>query len=216
MELARQSKFAIDASAEVEVLSYTYTGTTTREILCRVDLGDTDGPITGGGVYSLGIYIDDVPVMPSSDVTVPGSNLKAIFVSRAILLESGDVLSIRVTGLAGDTSVNCVTSIRDATPVTKSEIQGAGGTVVDHDYGGTDALAVLTTAGARVAGVTIRAYREADYTAGNRGNDYVVAQTLTDSDGRWSQPMLLDPGDYTLLLFKRGSIESKAVSLTVA
>lgn len=215
MELARESKFALDASTEVEVLAYTYSGTTTREVLCRVDLGDTDGPITGGGTYSLNIYIDDVRVAPSSDVTIPAGTTKAIFISRAILLEAGDQVSIRVTGQSGDAAVNSIASLRDATPVTKSEVQGSGSVVVDHDYGGTDALAVMTTEGARVDGVSIRAYREADYSAGNRGPSFVVAEILTNVDGRWIQPMMLESGSYILLLFKRGAIESKAVSLTV-
>lgn len=94
-------------------------------------------------------------------------------------------------------------------------VTGLGTVTVDHDYGGTDTLAVMTEAGVRVANVNVVSYRKADYVAGRRTADYIVARTTTDVDGRWRAPLLLDPGAYTLLLFKQGVIDAKTVDLTV-
>lgn len=215
MELARQSKFSIDATVEVEVLAYEYTGSDPREILARVDIGDASKPIQGGGSYQLKVYIDDVLIVPVSSVSVPSGNDKAIFVSRPILLESGDDVSIRVIGLAGDSDINSIATLRDATSLKRSDLIGSGSNIVDHDYGGEDALAVMTRSGARIDQATIRAYLAADYNAGRRGTEFLVSQTTTNVEGRWVSPMMLDAGDYVLIIFKQGAIETKMVTLTV-
>jgi hypothetical protein len=101
-------------------------------------------------------------------------------VSRPIPLRNGDELVVRVLGRGADTAVNVVTSLRDRTAARVNELVGSGPTAVDHDHGGTDALAVVSSAGARLAGATIRAYRAADYAAGNRTAAFVVGETDTD------------------------------------
>lgn len=92
---------------------------------------------------------------------------------------------------------------------------GTGTIMVDHNYGGTDALAAQSTTGGRVAGCNIRAYLTSDYQAGNTGVGFVVATTSTDANGRWLQPMMLAPGTYTLVYSEQG-FDTAAVQITAA
>jgi hypothetical protein len=62
---------------------------------------------------------------------------------------------------------------------------------------------------------TIWAFTKADFDAGHRDASHVKGQTLTDESGRWATPMLLDPGFYVLMIFKKGEIPVTDVALTV-
>lgn len=82
---------------------------------------------------------------------------------------------------------------------------GDGPVLIDHNYGGADALSyidVRTSQG--IIGADIRAFLQSDYDAGNRANNFIVARTTTASGGRWAHPFMLDPGVYVLLYFKQG------------
>lgn len=99
--------------------------------------------------------------------------------------------------------------------LTDSVGAGAGSVVVDHDYGGTDALAVKTAAGMGIDNAEIWAYLKSDYDAGNRSSSYIVARTRTNVYGRWATPMQLDPATYTLYIFKQGLYAPTTVEITV-
>jgi hypothetical protein len=43
----------------------------------------------------------------------------------------------------------------------------------------------------------------------------VIARSKTGSDGRWLYPVMLDPGEYTLVFSKNGAVISESASLTV-
>jgi hypothetical protein len=215
MELARTARTAIDISSEADVLSYAHTGPDVVEVIARVDLGSQARPIAGGGSYVLTFYIGDVPIMPVSSVDVDSDSGRAVVVSRPVPLNVDDEITIAVTGLAGDTAVDVTTTLRDGTPAKVTDLTGVGAVPVDHDYGGTDELAVRTATGAGVDGANVWAYRTEDYDAGRRGREFVVAAATTDAAGRWERPMLLDPGEYTLLVFKQGAINAKTHPLTV-
>lgn len=91
-----------------------------------------------------------------------------------------------------------------------------GAVAVDHNYGGTDALRIRNaTTGAGIADATVAIYTAADYDAGRRGQQFVLALTRTDNDGRWLVPLRLDPGDYSLVVSERG-FKAKASPLAVA
>lgn len=212
MELTRQTQTGLDltVSGGATVLTYTYGGGDPREVLARVDLT----PVQAGS-YQFHVFVNTSEVMPLSAVSVSAGVTKASFFSRIVPLESGDVVTIKAAGLSSDTSVAAVASLRDMTPIQLSALEGVGSVAVDHNYGGTDALAVMTVDGVRIADATIRAYRAADYTAGNRSDAFVVAQTTTNVDGRWVTPMLLDPSSYVLLVFRQGVIQARTVNVTV-
>jgi hypothetical protein len=215
-ELARVTKENIDASAEVELLEYEYTGTAPKEVIARATLGSAARPIAGGGIYTLKFYLGDSLVIPNSDVTAEAGVTRAAVVSRQIPVEEGDVVRVTVIGLAGDTSIDAVVTLRDATPLRAEELAGAGTTPVDHDHGGTDNLAYKTEAGAGIGGATVHVYLTADYDANRRSNAYVVGRATTDPAGRWDRPVMLDPGDYTAILYKRDAYGPDRVDLTVS
>lgn len=83
---------------------------------------------------------------------------------------------------------------------------GDGSVAVNHDTGGDDALRVMSD-GAGVDGCVIRAYLTSEYDAGGRT---VRGQTTTNVTGRWSQDLMLDPGDYTLTFHAPGYVLENA------
>lgn len=216
MELARIVKDNISIVSETEVLSYTYSGTATKEVIARVDLGNVANPIAGNGSYTLNIYIDSVMVVPSASVAVPSGQTKAIMISRPIPLESGDVISIKVIGLGGDTSIDSVTTLRDATPVTVSDVLGPGTVIVNHNYGGTDNLTYRTSGGSGIDNAVVQAYLTSDYDAGSTTTNFIVAQVLTNVQGRWVRDMVLDPAAYTLIYYKQGQFGPDRRDITVS
>lgn len=215
MELARQTNAAVNIAAETEVL--TYANTALREVIARVDIGTATNPLSGvGGSYYLTIYINAVLVVTAGPVTIAAGRLEGIAISRAIPLDAGDTVSLRVTGLTGDNAVDVTASLRDATPTTVTDITGAGQVIVDHNYGGTDALAYLTTNSAGIATAIVKAYRKADWDAARRTQEFLQGQTITDSNGRWVTPFLLDPGIYTILYYKQGAFGPDLKVVTVS
>lgn len=216
MELARITKYNANLVLGDSLFSFEYTGDTPREVLVRVNLGDDSKPIAGGGNYVLKPYINGVLLSPVATVPVQGGVTKTILHSRVFQLEPGDVLTLSVIGLAGDTAVNAVSSVRDATPIRASELVGDGAVPVDHNYGGTDAYTVIVSDGRRVDNATVLAFRSSDYAAGRRETQYAVARTSTDVNGQWTSALMLDPGDYVLFVYKQGVIQAKAVDLTVS
>jgi len=92
---------------------------------------------------------------------------------------------------------------------------GDGSVVVDHDTGGTDALAYKTSGGAGIDNAVVRAYLKTDYDAGNTGSAYIKATTTTDVNGRWTAQMNLDPATYTLYFFKQNTYGPDTQEVTV-
>jgi hypothetical protein len=77
---------------------------------------------------------------------------------------------------------------------------GTGTIPVDHDFGGDDALRFESAPGVGIGNAEVRAYRRVDYDMGLHSSQYVVAWTTTGDDGRWRSPLMLDPGDYAILM----------------
>lgn len=204
MELARVTKTGINIASETELLSYTYSGTLPREVLARVDLGDTGHPIVGNGtIYSLRFYINTIRVIPNADVFVPIGLTKTILVSRPIAISIGDIISIRVVGQPGDASVDTVTSLRDVTGLIASDVFGAGAAQVDHNYGGPDALAFQTASGVGIDGATILIFSQADYLAGNIATGFAYGRSLTTAPkGEWNTPVWLPAGTWVVYFTK--------------
>ncbi len=71
---------------------------------------------------------------------------------------------------------------------------------VNHNYGGVDNYRILLTGtNAPVDNATIRAYVQADYDAGTI--DASPPTTMTGSDGRWVDPLMLDADTYLLTVY---------------
>jgi hypothetical protein len=217
MELTRQTVTAADISAEIEVLSYAYDGDLPIEVIARVDLGDGTNPLAGaGGNYTANIYLNGVLVSPATTVLVASGTEQTILVSRPVPLVTDDVISIRIIGQVTDTSTTVVSALRDATPAKADDLTGTGDVLVDHDYGGTDALRVLEPGTeASIGGVDIQAFLTEDYAAGRRSAAHRKGRTSSKADGRWQNPISLDQDDYTLVFSKAGLYSTRTVSLTV-
>jgi len=98
-----------------------------------------------------------------------------------------------------------------------SSSSGDGDTSVDHDTGGTDALAYKTAGGSGIDNATIKAFLKSDYDADLRVDSYMKARTVTNSYGRWTNPMMLDAGEtYTLVFYKAGVCGPDTTEITVA
>lgn len=96
---------------------------------------------------------------------------------------------------------------------------GCGSVSVDHDYGGADNLVTQDANGCGVSGVTILAFKRADWDAAAPGRpdpELAIAATSTGADGRWLAALKLDPGEYVLLLEKTGAFGPDEYPLTVA
>jgi hypothetical protein len=94
-------------------------------------------------------------------------------------------------------------------------VLGGGITAVDHNYGGTDALAYQAGGGYGIVGATILAYLSSDYAAGHFDPQYVVGRTTTVAGGRWNTPLFLGPGTYTLVFQLPGSDGPDITTITV-
>lgn len=216
MELQHTTLFGVDLSSEAEVLSYRYTGEEPIEVVARIQLGLPPGGLSGiGGGYQLNFYLNNVVIEPVSIMTLAAGLTSTFMVGRVVPLESNDLVSLRVIGLPQDTSVDTDSTLRNVTPLRYEEIGGSGIVAIDHNYGGLDNLTVETYAGVRLSEVIIWAYRREDYEAGNYNISFVLGQSTTNQNGQWVAPIMLDPGDYTLLVFKQGVIESTFVNITV-
>lgn len=95
------------------------------------------------------------------------------------------------------------------------QVIGSGAVLVNHNYGGEDALRYVAPNGVGIEGGIIQAYLKEDFDAGRIGRGYIIAESVTGADGRWLRPMALDPGQYTLIFFKQGSYQPSIVNITV-
>lgn len=215
MRLHQESHAAVDLRDAGTVLTYTHLSSLPATVLVRATLGGTGGPIAGGGAYTLKSYINGVVISPVAVVSVGGGVTATAIQSRHLLLAEDDTLTVTATGLVGDAAVRTLAELFDVTPAQLEELTGGGQVAVDHNYDETDALRVVDPEGRAVDHATIRAYRQEDYAAGYRSARYILGESETKSDGRWRLPILLDPGDYTLLLFKQGMFKAKALNLQV-
>jgi hypothetical protein len=93
---------------------------------------------------------------------------------------------------------------------------GQGTVAVNHDTGGTNALAYLTSTGSGISGGDIIAFTKADYDAGNRSQEYVRGSTTTDVNGQWVHDLYLDPAVYTIVFKKDGVYVPTTQEVTVA
>ena len=216
MELKTETRSNLNIAIGSEAIDYTYDGFSPIEVVVRVDIGSMQQPIIGGGNYSIDCYINNVLVSPASSTPVSPGVTKTIVISRPIPLRPNDTISIVVTGLPSDTAVTVTGSIRDITPVLMSEVVGTGTVLVDHNYPSSDYLTYLSPSGNGINGATIKVFRWDDYDSGNRSEIFVVARSTTVENGKWKNPVYLDPGSYTFVFSKAGLFGPDVINLTVS
>jgi len=90
---------------------------------------------------------------------------------------------------------------------------GTGDTAVDHNFGGTDNLRYESSPGVGIDNGSVIAYVKSAYDAGDLSAP--VAATVTRSDGRWQNPLMLDAGvTYALMFYKQGVYSATTVEIT--
>ena len=153
---------------------------------------------------------DDTPVVPVNtpiEITYNGEHL-----CYGIQLTSEETQCYSGT-LVGKSSTPNV--IIPRIRVLFEQVLGSGATLVDHNYGGPDALRYVAPNGVGIEGGIIQAFIKEDYDQGKRSRGYIIAESVTGADGRWLRPMALDPGTYTLVFFKQGDYQPSVVDITV-
>lgn len=215
MSLAEATIAEANISDLLQILSYQNSQGKNLTVLSKVEIGSPAKPIAGNGIYSLVVKVDDTEIVPGSDVRV-GVKAYVLLQSRDILLGQGQTITVHVKGLPADTAVAIETILADNTPVLSSDLTGIGAIPVDHDYGGADSLRVVDPDGAGIQDATIMAYLAADYVAGSRTANFVRGRVTTSVSGRWRSPLLLDIGDYKLVVAKPGLFSTNVIDLQVS
>jgi hypothetical protein len=122
--LATQTLSGLDISTITEVASLSIDS----DALVTVRLALSD--IQGNTSYTIALYINGVPLLPSPDIPVIGAT-SCGFQSRGVWVVAGDVISAKVRGAAGDVSVSTQAIISDMSPVTADDLApGLADTVV--------------------------------------------------------------------------------------
>jgi len=203
----------IDPSGQILL----YTNATDAEvvILCEIELGNDADPIVGGGVYSVRAAIDDVEIIPDSQVIARSGQTKVVIQSRHLVLAAGATIKLLALGRTGDVDVYSRVTIYDVTPLRNTDLFGTGTVVVDHNYGGADTLRIATAAGVGIQDAEIRAYLATDYDNNQRNPTTVRGKTNTDVNGRWRSVLMLAIGTYKLLISKPSQIQTKVITLEV-
>lgn len=164
---------------------------------------------TDDGTWALPFYLDpNTYILQFYRPQIAGPDAYKLVVSEnpdEIVFEQ---IPIEGTGLSGPATppiqtTTVVKTVVETTVEGLDEFAGVGTVYVDENYGGAGALTYARD-GVPVNGADILIYTAADYNAGNRSNEYIIAASRQLSDGRWQQPVRLDPGAYKLQFFKQG------------
>lgn len=199
----------------LQVISYTQSTPFILMVNLRVSIGTQTFPIVGNGTYVISAYINGVLLSPTSSFNVPSGTTQTVAISRDIVLEENDVLTVSVTGQAGDTGAGVVTRIYDVTPVTVGESSGSGQTLVDHDYPTANAMTLIGGDGAPIVGACIYIYLASDFNAGNLAPEFIVARSATIEGGIWRNAVALNNGDYVAYFFKQSIMSPTSIAFTV-
>ena len=106
---------------------------------------------------------------------------------------------------------------RDPRPI--EPVEGCGNIIVNHNFGGSDQLAYVSTNGDGVAGAHVYIFKQSDVTSAHPSlpaRTLAIAQTNTVANGRWGTPVRLKPGSYSVLYEKIGAYGPDLYPLTVS
>lgn len=104
-----------------------------------------------------------------------------------------------------------------ARPGPVQPIEGCGAVIVDQNYGGPDNLIYSAGAGCAITGATVHVFKRADFDeyGTDIARELAVGRTFTTANGRWTQSLKVDAGDYTVLYEKLGEYGPDTVNITV-
>jgi len=154
---------------------------------------------------------DDEVVEPTNtpvEVTYGGSH-----VCYGILLTADETQCYSGTLVVRSSTPNVIIPRKH---VLFEQILGSGAILVNHDYGGEDALRYVASNGVGIDNATIQIFLKEDYDAGRKGRGYIIAESTTDTEGRWTRDVALDEGEYAVVFFKQGLYAPSVVYITVS
>ena len=111
-----------------------------------------------------------------------------------------------------------VTGAPPETPITLQPVAGTGSVLVNHNYGGADALAYHNGAGCPIEGATVYVFTAAAYAAAQPAfpaRSAAIARANTAGSGRWDTGLQLNPGNYILLFERLGDYGPDVQAVTV-
>lgn len=197
------------ASLSTGLYKYSYTvdsGWTADDVVNDV-ISATVAGLAGIAVYSYTIDATITSRLDSSSYQSP-DNASIASISLAVEDIDSTINSITTGSFASSDSLPALRAAIDAlTPSAQGDV------AVNHDTGGTDALAYQTPGGAGIADADVFAYLKSDYDAGHFSP---VGHTTTVAAGRWLTPIYLNTGsDYTLVFSKPGIYGPDIQTLTL-
>lgn len=131
--------------------------------------------------------------------------LRALFLKRTP--DATAIAEINTGGGTFDPATDAPEAIREKVDtIPTSGGTGNGDVPVNHNYGGADALRIMSGS-TPIDGAIITAWEESAYPAGQANG-----QTTTGSDGRWIAPLNLDAGRYVVVVKARGFREYRVGS----
>lgn len=161
------------------------------------------------GSWAIPFYLDPQDyVLQFYRLGIAGPDAYKLVVSETESEISFQKLPDSATGLVGPATPpiqtkTVVKTVTDTAVEGLDQFAGVGTVYVDHNYGGTGALTYVIN-GTPVNGADILIYNAADYNAGNRSNDFIVAASRQLSNGQWQQAVRLNPGNYKIQFYKQG------------
>jgi hypothetical protein len=192
----------------------------------------TAPPTTGQIITAMGTgsFLSAIPWNASWDAEVQSECADAI--TAAGLVAGGDATAAnQATIIAALTAIKgtgwtteTLKAIKDQLALVAVDAAAAsGGSVgtgefaINHNSGGTNALAALTAGAAGIAGITVKAYLTTDYTAGSQSAEYVRGTATTNDAGGWIHSLMLNAGTYTIRYDDpTGAYATTTKSLTVS
>lgn len=97
-------------------------------------------------------------------------------------------------------------------------IIGCGSVLIDHDYGGEDALAYRSASACPVVGAGVYVFTKTVFDAAHPdfpAKEDAIAVTTTRANGRWTDALRVNPGQYVVLFSKPGEYGPDTAAITV-
>jgi hypothetical protein len=174
------------------------------------------GPVLNADISGIARIVN-VSGLPGISTATSGiATLTAVSSAQYTILTavSGVATLNAVSGIATLTSVSSIPGTLTAIS-SVGTYDGPGNTAVNHDTGGTDNLRYMS-GGVGIDNATIHAYLKTNYDAGLRSSAYIIGQSTTNINGRWSSPIYLDTGNtYTIVFYKQGSYATSTAEITI-
>ena len=114
------------------------------------------------------------------------------------------VYTVSTYELVGDVEIEAgqdyIFRVQDGKQISGVDFGSIG---MSESTGGKDNLRYIETNGTGVEGAIVTVYLSSEYVQGNTANP--LGKTTTDTHGRWTTPISVDPGsNYTVVFHKRG------------